>query len=166
MFDGSLGFTLEVEFVSYPALALPVPRPGEPFHPQEALSSNALPCSIALPPAEEAYSVYDHPTVYIFRKTEQYSRAKAQLLLLESLTDAVRFVTPREATSADSGEANRWLPLRASGQSKKPAVRGRGCSIGMRCRIASRVWGSYCGRPWSHCWAGWPIRGFRPWCRI
>lgn len=104
LFDGSLGFTLEVEFVSYPALGpCQFPDQENPFTPQEALSSNALPCSIALPPAEEAYSVYDHPTVYIFRKTEQYSRAKAQLLLPRSLTDAVRFVTPREATSADSG---------------------------------------------------------------
>ncbi len=104
LFDGSLGFALEAEFVSYPALGpCQFPDQENPFTTQHALSSDALPCSIALPPAEEAYSVYDHPTVYVFRKTEQYSRTKAQLLLPRSLTNAVRFVTPREATNTDSG---------------------------------------------------------------
>ena len=55
-------------------------------------------CSIPYPPAEEAYSVYDHPTVLIFAKTAAYSRQKSAALLPESLLDDVQWMTPLEAT--------------------------------------------------------------------
>ncbi len=99
LFDGSLGFELAAEFVSYPTLG-PCQFPDQeiPFALITAQYSNAQPCSIPYPPAEEAYSVYDHPTVLIFRKTATYSRANIEKALPESLLDNVQWMTPLEAT--------------------------------------------------------------------
>ncbi len=99
LLDGSLGFELAAEFVSYPALgACQFPDQENPFAVTQPVYTNALPCSVALPPAEEAFSVYDHPTVMIFHKTSAYSRALAEMLLPRSLTDNVEWMTPRQAT--------------------------------------------------------------------
>ncbi len=102
-------------------------------------SSDALPCSIALPPAEEAYSAYDHPTVYVFRKTEQY-RDQGSVASPE-IADQCRPVrdAPRSHQHRQRGSRIVGLPHPASGQSRKQAVPGRSSSIGMRRRIASRL---------------------------
>jgi YYY domain-containing protein len=65
LFDGSLGFTLVAEFRSSPRL-LGVEFPTAVW-------------------AEEAFSVYDHPRVLIFKKTPEYSRAKAEALIMHGV---------------------------------------------------------------------------------
>ncbi len=109
LFDGSLGFELAAEFVSYPTLG-PCQFPDQeiPFALAKAQYSNAQPCSIPYPPAEEAYSVYDHPTVLIFRKTDAYSRSNVEKVLPESLLDNVQWMTPLEATR-NKGKAGAML---------------------------------------------------------
>jgi len=101
LFDGSLGFELLAEFVSYPALG-PCQFPDQeiPFALQTPRYTNARPCQISFPPAEEAFSVYDHPTVLIFAKTDAYSRAHAETVLPISLLSDVRWMTPLQATRA------------------------------------------------------------------
>ena len=99
LFNGTLGFELEAEFVSYPTIGpcqfpdqeMPFPVPAPRF-------TTARPCEIRLPPAEEAFSVYDHPTVLVFKKTPSYSYERAREILPVSLLDHVRWMTPREAT--------------------------------------------------------------------
>ncbi len=99
LFSGELGFELVADFTSYPAVGpFQFPDTEEPFPVPEALYQyRAAPISVSLPPAEEAFSVYDHPRVLIFRKTEAYSRQRAQALLPASLLDHVVWVTPRQA---------------------------------------------------------------------
>lgn len=64
LFDGSLGFERVVTFTSYPTLfGWEIPDDG----------------------AEEAFSVYDHPKVIIFRRTEEYDVEKARALLTEGI---------------------------------------------------------------------------------
>ncbi|RME37079.1 MAG: hypothetical protein D6793_04765, partial [Thermoflexia bacterium] len=100
LFSGALGFDLVADFTSYPALGpFQFPDTEEPFPvPEAPYQYRAAPHSIHLPPAEEAFSVYDHPRVLIFRKTPAYSRARAEALLPPSLVENVVWVTPREET--------------------------------------------------------------------
>jgi len=99
LFDGRLGFELYAEFVSFPALG-PCQFPDQElvFDLMEPRYTNRHPCSVPYPTAEEAFSVYDHPTVLIFAKTEAYSRALAEAVLPASLLDNVQWMTPLEAT--------------------------------------------------------------------
>ncbi len=101
LFDGSLGFELLAEFVSYPALG-PCQFPDQeiPFTVPTPQYTNARPCQIPFPPAEEAFSVYDHPTVLIFAKTDAYARARLETILPISLLRDVRWMTPLQATRA------------------------------------------------------------------
>jgi len=102
LFSGELGFELAGEFVSYPALG-PCQFPDQeiPFEPPSARYSNARPCSIWLSPAEEAFSVYDHPQVFIFSKTSAYSRNLATELIPFSLTQQAQWMTPRQVTRGE-----------------------------------------------------------------
>ncbi|ABU56662.1 DUF2298 domain-containing protein [Roseiflexus castenholzii] len=62
LFEGNLGFELVADIYSFPKLfGIEIPTPIL---------------------AEEAFSVYDHPRVLIFRKTADYSRARAEQLIL------------------------------------------------------------------------------------
>lgn len=99
LFDGRLGFELAAEFVSFPTLG-PCQFPDQElvFDLMEPRYTNRKPCSIAYPPAEEAFSVYDHPAVLIFAKTAAYTRARAEAMLPASLLDNVQWMTPLEAT--------------------------------------------------------------------
>ena len=120
LFSGELGFELVADFASYPALG-PVNFPDQekPFAvPQAAYQYLPASLSIMLPPAEEAFSVYDHPRVLIFRKTAAYSRERAEALLPESLLDNVIWVTPRQATRGVRQpllDAETWAAQRAGG---------------------------------------------------
>jgi YYY domain-containing protein len=76
LFSGELGFERVAELTSYPTLfGLRIPDQG----------------------AEEAFTVYDHPRVQIFRRTERFDVAAARARL-EVDWDAVVQVTPREAS--------------------------------------------------------------------
>ena len=106
LMDGSLGYELAAEFVSYPTLfGCRFPDQENPFDLVDPRVSTARACNIRYPPAEEAFSVYDHPTVLIFRKTEDYSRTRTQLLLPRTLTDDAQWLTPREATAGSGRDA-------------------------------------------------------------
>ena len=103
LFAGDLGFELEADFTSYPALGpLVFPDQENPFSLMEPdYPSQTQPLTVHLPPAEEAFSVYDHPRVLIFRKTETYSEELVRGVLGAVRLDRVQHGrTPREATKA------------------------------------------------------------------
>jgi len=82
LFSGELGFERLKTFNSFPGLfGLTINDQG----------------------AEEAFTVYDHPQVDIFRKTPAYSRARAERILGDIDWEAVRRVTPLEASRAPTG---------------------------------------------------------------
>ncbi|HPZ07303.1 MAG TPA: DUF2298 domain-containing protein [Candidatus Eremiobacteraeota bacterium] len=79
LFDGSLGFKKIAEFTSYPEIfGLKFPDDN----------------------AEEAFSVYDHPKVRIFKKTPFYNHEKALLILGNTNWDEIVLFTPKMATKA------------------------------------------------------------------
>jgi YYY domain-containing protein len=104
LFAGELGFELVADFTSSPSLfglvqfpdqetPFPVPEPSEYLYQQE-------PIKVLLPPAEEAFSVYDHPRVLIFRKTDAYSRERVmQVLGGVDLDQAYLGLRPKELTA-------------------------------------------------------------------
>ena len=82
LFDGSLGFEQVAEFTSYPRfLGLEIPDQG----------------------AAEAFTVYDHPRVLIFKKTEKYSRAVAQSIMGGVDWKSVQRMSPLQNQS--------WIPV-------------------------------------------------------
>jgi 4-amino-4-deoxy-L-arabinose transferase-like glycosyltransferase len=108
LFAGELGFELAADFTSRPALG-PFQFPDQeipyPLKPADYVSQDAT-IKVSLPPAEEAFSVYDHPRVLIFFKTEAYSRQHVEAVLggVDLASAQVGF-TPSEATPAPY----RWL---------------------------------------------------------
>jgi YYY domain-containing protein len=106
LFAGELGFELAADFTSRPAVG-PFQFPDQecPYPLMEAQyeAQNGLfdPILVRLPPAEEAFSVYDHPRVLIFRKTADYSRQRVEQVLGDiDVTRALHGFSPREATAA------------------------------------------------------------------
>jgi YYY domain-containing protein len=76
LFDGELGFQQVADITSYPTLfGISIPDQG----------------------AEEAFSVYDHPRVLIFKKTDAYSRANAERLIAGNMAwdEVYKLPTPR-----------------------------------------------------------------------
>ena len=83
LFSGDLGFELAAEFTSYPRLF-----------------------GIQLPDqvAEEAFSVYDHPRVLIFKKTAAFDPEDVRQKLSEGVNfSAVMHLTPKQGTDAPNG---------------------------------------------------------------
>ncbi len=75
LLSGELGFRQAAEFTAYPRLlGIDFPDQG----------------------AEEAFSVYDHPRVRIFQKTEAWSVARARALLDQVEWDEIPRLRPRE----------------------------------------------------------------------
>ncbi len=76
MFHGDLGFELVAVFQSDPALG--------PFKVNDQF-------------AEEAFTVYDHPKVLVFRKTADYSESKARQILGQANFGEIIHITPKKA---------------------------------------------------------------------
>lgn len=90
MFEENLGFELIQVFQSNPTLG---------------------PLEINDQPAEEAFTVYDHPKVFLFKKTEAYSREHAASLFATVDLAIVRHVSPLQAGRSDGEAASLLLPL-------------------------------------------------------
>jgi len=95
-----LGFEPAAEFTSYIKLGpFTFPDQETPFAlltPKWATQRASLP--LPLMPAEEAFSVYDHPNCLLFRKTAEYSHERtATILNAINLDEAhpAQEVTPR-----------------------------------------------------------------------
>ena len=76
MFQGDLGFELVAVFQSDPSLG---------------------PININDQFAEEAFTVYDHPKVLVFKKTADYSSAQARSILSEANFNEMVRITPKKA---------------------------------------------------------------------
>ncbi len=87
-FEGQLGFELVETFTSYPSLG------NWEFNDQFA---------------EEAFSVYDHPKVMIFRKTEDFDPEKLAAFLDSVDLSQVIYLTPRQASQYKSGKPTLML---------------------------------------------------------
>lgn len=86
-FEGSLGFELIETFQNNPVIG---------------------PIEINDQPAEEAFTVYDHPKVFIFQKTEDFSLSDAANILSAVDLSKVIHITPKQA---DNHPGNLLLPL-------------------------------------------------------
>ena len=121
LFSGELGFELAADFTSYPALG-PVQFPDQemPYPLMGSLYTHqSEPISVYLPPAEEAFSVYDHPRVLVFRKTAGYSRATVEQVLGGiDVTRALRGLEPSQVTAAPDNlmfDSQTWAEQQAGG---------------------------------------------------
>jgi len=124
LFAGDLGFELAADFTSRPAFGpfqfpdqecpYPLMGPGEAGYVYQT-----EPIAVRLPPAEEAFSVYDHPRVLIFRKTDAYSRQRVEEVLGGIDVDrALHGLTPREASVAPNAllfDPETWAEQQAGG---------------------------------------------------
>ncbi len=103
LFGGELGFELAADFTSRPAIG-PFQFPDQecPYPLMEAeYVYQPEPIKVSLPPAEEAFSVYDHPRVLIFRKTAAYSRQHVEEVLGGiNVERALHGLSPRQAAVA------------------------------------------------------------------
>jgi YYY domain-containing protein len=102
LFSGELGFELVAEFHA--------PLQIGPLYISDTTGQvgwGEMP-EIGWPPpgdlaAEEAFSVYDHPPVWIFAKTESYSRENTVAILGEVDLGTAVFTNPGQATEAPNG---------------------------------------------------------------
>lgn len=111
LFGNQLGFQLEKVFTSYPRIGS---------------------LEVADDDAEEAFTVYDHPKVLIFRKTSEYSHDRVKTLLEAVSFAGVVRVPPRDASALYrrvrpsavriQGEANVRNPVAATSMSSLSAL--------------------------------------------
>ena len=101
LFAGDLGFELVADYTSYPAIGpFRFPDQETPYPLQPAAYTAQSQWQLPLPPAEEAFSVYDHPRVLIFKKTAAYSRQRIESVLDSiDLSQARLDLTPQQATT-------------------------------------------------------------------
>lgn len=106
MLNGELGFELVADFNSFPRLGSFIFNDQEmPQTLRRTANTQGTPPGIMVPypTAEEAFSVYDHPRVLIFKKTSAYSRAMAEQVLGKyDLTRTIR-QTPLQAVNSPRG---------------------------------------------------------------
>jgi YYY domain-containing protein len=106
MLGGELGFELVADFNSFPRLGPFVFNDQEmPQILRRTANTQGTPVGIYVPypTAEEAFSVYDHPRVLIFKKTSAYSRSLAEQILGKyDLTRTIR-QTPLQAVNTPRG---------------------------------------------------------------
>ena len=110
LFNGDLGFDLVAEFHATPQIG--------PLHISDTTGRIGWgkPPDIGWPPpgdlaAEEAFSVYDHPPVWIFQKNDSYSHERALVILGAVDLTQVVVMNPGEATRAPNAlmlPAARW----------------------------------------------------------
>jgi len=80
LFSGELGFELVLDWTSYPrAFGLEWKN--------QVLPTDDLPAWLNEFEAEEAFHVYDHPAIFVFRKTDAYDPAKTRAILNTSLRE-------------------------------------------------------------------------------
>jgi len=111
LFAGELGYELIVDFHSMPRISLPgigtlnFNTQEMPFRLIRSPNTQGPPPGTWLPypTAEEAFSVYDHPRVLIFRKTANYSRSKAEAILGKFDLNERVVQTPLQATKSPNG---------------------------------------------------------------
>jgi hypothetical protein len=102
LFAGELGFELAADYTSYPAIGpFLFPDQETPYALMPAAyKAQQQPIHVPLPPAEEAFGVYDHPHVLILKKTGAYSRERAEAVLAGvDVTQAQHGLTARAATA-------------------------------------------------------------------
>jgi len=110
LFSGALGFRLERSFTSYPRLG---------------------PLEIADDGAEEAFTVYDHPHVLIFKKTPSFSREGVDAMLgAVSLSGIVR-PAPRDAAALYRQMRPTDVPLPEPDEVRTAVVPSEPTSLGM-----------------------------------
>jgi YYY domain-containing protein len=122
LFAGELGFELAADFTVAPAIG-PFQFPDQeiPFPLMEPVDYlyQTEPIEVYLPPAEEAFSVYDHPRVLIFRKTAAYSRQLVESVLGRiEVERALRDVKPVDFTMAPElmeYDPDTWADQQAGG---------------------------------------------------
>jgi len=105
LFAGELGFKLAADFTSRPAIGpFQFPDQENPFPLMETgYVHQTNPIKVNLPPAEEAFSVYDHPRVLIFCKTDAYSRELVESVLGKiDLTQVIQGFSPRQTVASMS----------------------------------------------------------------
>ncbi len=103
--DGSLGYEPVGSWKSWP-------RFGTWWLPDQEVVGKWPPYpdhAIHLPPAEEPFSVYDHPRVFIFKRAADFDRDRARALLENDLRPA-RTLSPRYATALAWERRLRRLP--------------------------------------------------------
>jgi YYY domain-containing protein len=124
LFTGQLGFDLIQEYASYPTLG-PFEFPDQEttqaldLWPDPTRLPNPGVISVPYPPAEEAFSVYDHPRVLIFKKRPDFSLSDAITRLSGfDLEAAYHGNTPRSETASPTGQMlveEAWQTQQASG---------------------------------------------------
>ena len=106
LFNGELGFELAADFHAFPRIGPLMFNDQEMPQPlRRSPNTQGTPEGVWVPypTAEEAFSVYDHPRVLIFRKTPAYSRALAEHVLGKyDLTRVIR-QTPLQAVNTPRG---------------------------------------------------------------
>jgi YYY domain-containing protein len=121
LFAGELGFELVADFTSRPSFWwFQFPDQETPFPLMEAdYVYQTNPIKVSLPPADEAFSVYDHPRVLIFRKTDTYSRELVESVLGKvDLERVVQGFSPLQATAAPDllqFDSETWTDQQAGG---------------------------------------------------
>jgi YYY domain-containing protein len=114
MMTGQLGFKLLAEITSYPTIG-PITFPDQETtqamgvwpDPTRCPQSGVVTCrnliNVPMPPAEEAFSVYDHPRVLIFEKTPAYSSQDVLAKLGNVPLREVIDMSPKSETEAHNG---------------------------------------------------------------
>lgn len=106
LFNGELGFELAADFHQFTQIGplafndQEMPQPLRRF----ASTQGSVPwVQVPYPTAEEAFSVYDHPRVLIFKKTANYSRTLAETVLGKVDVKRSFVQAPVEAVNAPNG---------------------------------------------------------------
>ncbi len=106
MLGGELGYELAGDFNSFPRIGPLIFNDQEmPQALARSPNTQGTPAGIQVPypTAEEAFSVYDHPRVLLFKKTPAYSRENAQRILgVNDLSRVIR-QTPMNSVNAPHG---------------------------------------------------------------